>query len=613
MLSSQLFWRVFGVYAALTMGTALTFATILSFQQRHAVRNEAEEHVRHVAESLAAVLKQQRFEGSNLSPQVVDVLEAMHTREICRVALFGSDRSLLWKSHPADTAWSGELEQIQADLRSPSGMADLPWGMTLQSKAPQKGTGSGGEHLTLRQELKENGTTIGQVMVTLPLNLLFQDLSTVQTQLWAAAVTFGVLALAVTYIVVGRIIGPLETLTDAARQIVEGRMPGEVAVRSRNEIGTLANVFNTMSRELSARISDLEEQRRQQEANHQQLETVLGAMLEGIIAVDAEERILFANNAAIRLMDLKPLSLVGRPIWEAIRQESLHDLVRQAVAEGGLKKTELELARTQSTFAVTASRLPGDPVPGAVIVFHDVTELRRLETLRRDFVQNVSHELKTPLSSISAYADTLLDGGLEDEACNRQFVEKIAEQADRLHRLILDLLALARMESADDGFEVEPVDVSRVLTTSIDAHAGVAQAKRISLVAEAPAQPVFGLADDEGLRTIIDNLLDNALNYTPDGGTVTVRWKLAGTRVRIQVQDTGAGIAREHQQRIFQRFYRIDKARSRELGGTGLGLSIVKHLCQVFGGSVSVNSQLGLGSTFTVELQSAADRVALTT
>jgi two-component system, OmpR family, phosphate regulon sensor histidine kinase PhoR len=256
--------------------------------------------------------------------------------------------------------------------------------------------------------------------------------------------------------------------------------------------------------------------------------------------------------------------------------------------------------------AATASRLPGAPSPGVVLVLHDVTELRRLESLRREFVQNVSHELKTPLSSIAAYADTLLEGALDDPDCNRQFVQRIAEQADRLHLLILDLLALARMEADQHAFDVEPTDVSRIVTASLDAHAGVAQAKRIALESFGTDEPVFGFADDEGLRTIMDNLLDNAVNYTPDGGRIAVRWQRQGERVQIVVEDTGVGIAREHQARIFQRFYRIDKARSRELGGTGLGLAIVKHLCQVFGGSISVHSTLGQGSTFTVELRAAA-------
>jgi two-component system, OmpR family, phosphate regulon sensor histidine kinase PhoR len=428
---------------------------------------------------------------------------------------------------------------------------------------------------------------------------------------WLAPLVIAGLAVGACVIVVRHIIGPLEALTAAAQQIANGEAPADVTVHSHNEIGQLAAAFNSMSQQLSARIHDLQEQRRQLESNHARLETVLGAMLEGVVAIDADERLLFANNTAIRLLDLKPATSLGRPIWESVRHAAVQDLVRQAFAGDHPPRLELELSRTHSTVAVTVSRLPGEPSPGVVLVMHDVTELRRLESLRREFVQNVSHELKTPLSSIAAYADTLLEGALDDMDCNRTFVERIAEQADRLHTLILDLLALARLEAEEHAFDVEPTDVTRIVTASLDAHTGVAQSKRLSLQADGPGEPVFGLADEEGLRTIVDNLIDNAINYTPEGGRITVRWRLDDGAVHIAVADTGVGIAREHQARIFQRFYRIDKARSRELGGTGLGLAIVKHLCQVFGGSISVHSVLGQGSTFTVELRAAPQLAAV--
>lgn len=423
--------------------------------------------------------------------------------------------------------------------------------------------------------------------------------------LTVAAALMAVLALAATAIVVGHIIGPLEALTRAAQQLAEGAAPDEVAVQSHNEIGRLATAFNSMSQQLAARIGDLEEQRRQLEHNHARLETVLGAMLEGVVAVDADQRLLFANNAAIRLLDLKPAVMIGRPVWEAVRHADVQELLRQAFSGDNPPRMEFELPQTHCTVAAMASRLPGAPSPGVVLVLHDVTELRRLESLRREFVQNVSHELKTPLSSIAAYADTLLEGALDDPDCNRVFVQRIAEQGDRLHALILDLLSLARMEADEQVFDVEPTEVSRIIAVSLDAHTAVAKAKQITLESCGPDEAVSGYADDEGLRTILDNLLDNALNYTPNGGRVTIRWHRADDRIQIAVQDSGVGIAREHQARIFQRFYRIDKARSRELGGTGLGLAIVKHLCQVFGGSISVHSVLGQGSTFTVELRAA--------
>ena len=241
--------------------------------------------------------------------------------------------------------------------------------------------------------------------------------------------------------------------------------------------------------------------------------------------------------------------------------------------------------------AVHGTPLPGSPPPGAVLVFHDVTELRRLERMRQDFVANVSHELKTPLASIKAYTETLLDWALHDESVNVRFLERIEEQADRLNQLILDLLSLARLESGQEVFEHGPLALAPLLDACVESHRGRAVAKSLSLSLElGPLDDrTLVLADEEAVRQIVDNLIDNAIKYTPDGGSVRVSCRLDGDEIAIEVADTGIGIPRDDLPRVFERFYRVDKARSRELGGTGLGLSIVKHLVQSIGGQITVD------------------------
>jgi two-component system phosphate regulon sensor histidine kinase PhoR len=214
----------------------------------------------------------------------------------------------------------------------------------------------------------------------------------------------------------------------------------------------------------------------------------------------------------------------------------------------------------------------------------------------------VGHELKTPLSSIKAYAETLKLGGINDKENNMMFVERIEEQAERLHQLILDLLQIARMESGQYVFEITSVSMAGMVAACIKQHADTAAAKKIDLVTAPSSEAAFVRADEEGVRTILNNLVDNAVKYTPNGGRVTVGWRVDLENVTLEVQDTGIGIAKQHHARVFERFYRVDKARSRELGGTGLGLSIVKHLAQSFGGSVGIDSQLREGSTFRVTL-----------
>jgi two-component system, OmpR family, phosphate regulon sensor histidine kinase PhoR len=255
--------------------------------------------------------------------------------------------------------------------------------------------------------------------------------------------------------------------------------------------------------------------------------------------------------------------------------------------------------------------LPGEPCPGVVLVMHDTTELRRLESLRRDFLANVSHELKTPLSSIKAYAETLRNGAMNDPDASQRFLARIEEQSDRLHHLILDMLMLARIESDQQAFEIVPVDVAQVANSCLENQRRAAESKRIQLELQPSSSPCSARADYEGLREILDNLIDNAIKYTPEAGKVSIAWseeRGAGSlqpSVRIAVRDTGIGIKLDDQRRVFERFYRVDKARSRELGGTGLGLAIVKHLAQSFDGTVGVESEPGKGSTFWVELPMA--------
>ncbi len=245
-----------------------------------------------------------------------------------------------------------------------------------------------------------------------------------------------------------------------------------------------------------------------------------------------------------------------------------------------------------------------------MLVLHDTTELRRLERLRQEFVANVSHELKTPLSIIKVCVETLLDGAVGDEHHREHFLEQIAGQSDRLHALILDLLSLAHIQSGEELFDFQAVSVAEVVQACMERHRPRAEAKQQSLEAVPPSdeRPITVWADEEAVEQILDNLLDNAVKYTPEGGRVSVRWRREDEQVSLEVSDTGIGIPESDLPRIFERFYRVHKARSREMGGTGLGLSIVKHLTQALHGSVRASSKPGHGTTFTVCLPSAPPR-----
>ena len=402
---------------------------------------------------------------------------------------------------------------------------------------------------------------------------------------------------------IGRWLAVVRTIVRRLDDLQAGRRVRPVRTRAFGPLGRLARRFNEVVPAIEARTEKLER-------DGQQLRVVLGGMAEGVIAIDGRRRLLFANASADSLFGLDARS-VGRFLPELIRSPQLQAAVEATLGGTGVYMAEITLAGRDPfpkpharTLAVHGTPLPGQPPSGAVLVFHDVSDLRRLERMRQDFVANVSHELKTPLASIKAYTETLLDWALHDEEVNVRFLNRIEEQADRLNRLILDLLSLARLESGEGVYDHGPLAILPVVSKSIEGARARAEAKGI--VTTLDPGPIDGttlvVADDEAVRQILDNLIDNAVKYTGQGGWVRVACDQSPESVSIEVADSGIGIPRADLSRIFERFYRVDKARSRELGGTGLGLSIVKHLVQSIGGTVEVASRVGEGTRFTVGL-----------
>jgi two-component system phosphate regulon sensor histidine kinase PhoR len=351
----------------------------------------------------------------------------------------------------------------------------------------------------------------------------------------------------------------------------------------------------------------LRQEERESRQRAADLASLLDTMIEGVIALDDRQRIRLTNQAAGELFGFDPRQATGKRVAELVRSFEVRQMVQHAMTGGSVPRAEMYVDfPRRRLLSVSVRPLPGSPPRGATLVAIDSSEVRRLESLRQDFVANVSHELKTPLSAIKAYAETLANGAIHDQRTNMKFVRGIEEQAERLHRLILDMLSLARIESGRATFELTPVDVDRVVKACVRDYQGLAAGKQIEL-SYRPGQPeLYVRADEEGLREILNNLVDNAIKYTPPQGTVTVESLANPQEVILTVADTGIGIPAEHLDRLFERFYRVDKARSRQLGGTGLGLAIVKHLAHVFGGRVAVESVPRRGSRFSVHLVRAS-------
>lgn len=473
------------------------------------------------------------------------------------------------------------------------------------------------DRLFFARRINYESRIIGYIHVTTTMEMLDQRISSLVARMWLVALAICLAALIVCWLLGSHITRPISDLTEAAKLIAAGDLTQVVDAEQRDELGALGQAFNQMSQELSVRIRELQTQGHQLQSYSERLATVLGAMVEGVVAVDADEKILFANGSAFELLDFSSRRVIGRPFYEAFRSRPIRQLVDDCFQGQQRIHREIELVNKQKRVALVSSRLPGEPCPGVVLVMHDVTELRRLEQLRREFVSNVSHELKTPLTSIQLGAETLIEGAIDDRPHNRNFVNQILENAERLMSLIQDLLRLGKIESTSDVLNLDRVSVEQVLRESVQMHASLAESREIEIELKPPVEDeLCAHVDRQGVRTIVDNLLKNAIMYTPSQGRVELSWQRSeqqqsgGSEVVLEFRDTGIGISPEHQTRIFERFFRVDPARSRDRGGTGLGLAIVKHLIQLFRGSIAVSSQPGMGTVFTVSLPESTDEIA---
>ncbi|MBP7828751.1 MAG: PAS domain-containing protein [Kiritimatiellae bacterium] len=382
-------------------------------------------------------------------------------------------------------------------------------------------------------------------------------------------------------------------------QLASGDWSARMTPEDGDPQGALATSFNRLAGHLAERLEALERQRNEQEA-------VFASMVEGVIALDAEQRVINLNPAAARLLRVSLDKALNRPLAELVRNADLQKLAADAAAASQPVEGDITLFNGKDRhLQIHATRLrdAGGRGLGALIVLNDVTRLRRLEDVRRDFVANVSHELKTPITSIKGFVETLQDGAIKNEDEARRFLEILARQADRLNAIIEDLLQLSRIEEEADrqAIRLEEQELGPTLRSAMECCQYKADARQMTMELDC-APGLRARINAPLLEQAVINLLDNAIKYSPPGSPVLVEGRREGDEVVIRVSDRGPGIPAEHQPRLFERFYRVDKARSRQLGGTGLGLAIVKHIAQAHGGSVSVESAPGQGSVFSLRL-----------
>ena len=443
--------------------------------------------------------------------------------------------------------------------------------------------------------VSESGRVVGALRLAAPLEAATPAYESLRGVMLAGGAVALVVALGIGLFVAGRVTRPVVEMEDVARQMSEGNFRVRASVRSPDEIGTLGRSLNVMAGRLREKIDDLEREQAKATA-------ILDAMVEGVIATDSHDHIILLNEGARGIFGLGQTRVERRPLLEVIRNVDLHGLLSEsrAAADGEVVSREIKLPdppeRVLQVHAVPL-RFTGDE-PGVVIILHDITELRRLEQVRTEFVANVSHELRTPLTAIQGYLETLLDGALEEPQHARKFLEIVFRHTERLGRLTDDLTDLSNIELGRISLRIEPTDLTEVTESALAIIQPRAGSGRVTVKASLPADMPEVLADRDRLAQILINLVDNAVKYTPGGGHVWVEaQRLPSGMVEVAVRDTGVGVPKADLPRLTERFYRVDKARSRELGGTGLGLAIVKHLVLAHGGDLGIESELWKGTT----------------
>jgi len=449
---------------------------------------------------------------------------------------------------------------------------------------------------------RHSGTPV--IRLGLPLTSIDERVRHIQQDLLTAFGAAFLLAMLLSLWVSRNLTKPLSEMAAAARQLAEGAPGIRLVVASTDEVGLLAQTLNQMTDQLETKIKEVSDDRAQ-------LLAMLIAMVEGVMVLDYRGTVVQVNPALERMFALELTESRGRHYAEVIRHEGLTALVSAVLETRSGQGGEITLSPSGRCLRVEASIAGGnrEQEACAVFVFHDITELRRLEKIRKDFVANVSHELRTPLTSIKGYVEALLDGGKDDPGTATAFLEIIMRQSNRLNLILDDLLQLSQIESGQVLFRREPVELRALLERTIAVIKPLADKKQHHIELTLPDDYMVVEGDEERLVQVFINLLENAVKYTPDHGRISMTIRRVPGRpgasramIEVVVADSGIGIPDADRPRVFERFYRVDKARSRELGGTGLGLAIVKHIVEAHSGLVWVEGNVPRGSRFVVHL-----------
>ncbi|MBX3341580.1 MAG: HAMP domain-containing protein [Nitrospira sp.] len=607
-MNLSLRWKVaLGTLAAVLVGLLVAGWLVIRSVEQTELSRMAE--MLETRSSLAAMALRPLFDQTGQavpSPLLHTTIRELSQQARLRITVIKQDGTVL-----SDSAVPAEgLTHIDNHLARPEVAQALASGRGMDIRASQT-TGERTYYVArLLSEPARIQPGVPVIRLGLPLTSIDERVRHIQQDLLTAFGAAFLLAMVLSLWVSRNLTKPLSEMAAAARQLAAGTPGIRLTVSSSDEVGLLARTLNQMTDQLETKIKEVSDDRAQ-------LLAMLIAMVEGVMVLDYRGTVVQVNPALERMFALELTESRGRHYAELIRHEGLTALVSAVLQTRSGQGGEITLSPSGSCLRVEASIAGGnrEQEACAVFVFHDITELRRLEKIRKDFVANVSHELRTPLTSIKGYVEALLDGGKDDPSTAAAFLEIIMRQSNRLNLILDDLLQLSQIESGQVLFRREPVELRALLERTVAVIKPLADKKHHTIELSLPDDYVVVEGDEERLVQVFINLLENAVKYTPDQGRISMairqatQSRMASPRpmIEIVVADSGIGIPEADRPRVFERFYRVDKARSRELGGTGLGLAIVKHIVEAHSGHVWVEGNAPRGSRFVVHLPVAQE------
>ncbi|MFO7986481.1 MAG: ATP-binding protein [Desulfatiglandaceae bacterium] len=585
--NKRLFWQLYPSYLLII----LIAIVAITWYASSAVRHFFLEEITSDLEARARLFESQVSPYLDpLQPAAIDRLaKKMGKYASTRITVLLPSGQVIGDSHEEPGVMDNHADrmEIRDAVRGPVGRS-IRFSRTLQH-----------ELMYVASAVRKDERIIGIIRTAIPLSTVHAALGSIQTRIVLCGGIIAVFATVVSLWVSRRITRPMEEIRQWSAAIAKGEFQRRPVIRAPEEIEALSVSLTHMAGELHKQIDMVVRQRKE-------IQAMFSSMAEGVFALDMDEHIISMNRAAEQMLSCRFDEVRGRSIQEVARNLGLHQFVKEVFS--GPEPIDRDILVSPENDVVLNCRGSilkdsQDRQIGVIVVLNDVSRLRRLENVRREFVANVSHEIKTPITAIKGFVETLIDGAAQDPRDSGRFLRIIDTHVNRLEVILEDLLSLSRVEQDAEKQELElaKTRLQEILTTAIEICGERAGAKKIHIEV-ACSDRMAAEVNPPLLEQAVVNLLDNALKYSPEGSTIRVRVSQDNAEIRIAVCDQGCGIGKKQLPRVFERFYRVDKARSRQLGGTGLGLAIVKHIAEVHGGRVSVESTLGKGSTFTIHL-----------